>query len=650
MTRLARADEGGFLAGLVLCLALQGLLVGVPLWTQAALPGFDDAYAYINKTPQLETCVRQACPALVDLRRQIDTSSPDPEVARWSHRAHQRTLLVYHPLYSVLLLVLERLGMTAENAYRSLTSLGGLFLWLAIAYWLRTLWRPAPAGIALGLLALQVFPGQGLHQVVPSNLALGVLMLVSARLVARRGHATWALVGGTLALLTLHLPLGRLYAVALIALVAMLRGPRAAAWPMLMGGGLIAASLLVPLVMNRPTLTPEFIPLPATLGAWGRFAMATGADIARVIGAWVTPASAVPMVAAIALGYYVAPRGQADALFKTTLIVVALTAVSLALLAPGYPAEMFRRVWVLLAVLLTGAVAQAVCYLWGRLRAAVMPGRPHPWIQISLAPALAFVALVVLVASGGQTWRSALVQMQSYRSEFDAAQPARMAALARPGDRALYLHETPLLVYLSHGALAVGAVYYPILAGTRAEASWLARPELRFAVAWNPVMSLEVNGPSSIPVMPYRWIRLETPDAVTAEHIRMHLHSGRAPARVEARQLVPACDRTAMADLRPGRADWVVVTLPCGAGGRLFEIAFPIGGHAVRMSGLTVGDDSGQWPWARKARLTLGPRNPAAAVTMLSFDAATLLPEALGPVRTEVLADRGGTVLLRLER
>jgi hypothetical protein len=150
--------------------------------------------------------------------------------------------------------------------------------------------------------------------------------------------------------------------------------------------------------------------------------------------------------------------------------------------------------------------------------------------------------------------------------------------------------------------------------------------------------------------MPYRWIRLETPDAVTAEHIRMRLHSGRAPARVEARQLVPACDRTATANVPPGHADWVVVKLPCGAGGRLFEIAFPIGGPALQMSGLAVGDDSLQWPWADKARLTLGPRTPGAAVTVLSFDAATLLPEALGPVRAEVLADRGSTVLLRLDR
>ena len=65
--------------------------------------------------------------------------------------------------------------------------------------------------------------------------------------------------------------------------------------------------------------------------------MATGADIARVIGAWVTPASAVPMVAAIGFGYYVAPRGQADALLKTTLIVVALTAVSLGILRARVP-------------------------------------------------------------------------------------------------------------------------------------------------------------------------------------------------------------------------------------------------------------------------------------------------------------------------
>ena len=41
---------------------------------------------------------------------------------------------------------------------------------------------------------------------------------------------------------------------------------------------------------------------------------------------------------------------------------------------------------------------------------------------------------------------------------------------------------------------------------------------------------------------------------------------------------------------------------------------------------------------------------PGAAVTVLSFDAATLLPEALGPVGAEVLADRGSTVLLRLDR
>jgi len=663
-------EETVFYTGLGLYLVLQGILILVPLWTQTAIPGFDDAYSYINKSVQMEACFRQDCPALTDLRRQLDVMSSNPEIARLSQRAHQRALLIYHPLYSILLLGLERVGLTWEASYKLLWGLGAVFIGLVLAYWLRTLWRPAPAGIALGLLAFQVFPGQGLHYVVPSNLALGVMLLIWARLVARRGHAPWSLALGALVLTTLHSAIGLFCALVLAGILMLLAGwPRTlrAAWPLVTVGLIIGASLLLPAVVRQPELSVRLVPFPATAGAWISFLATTIADVARVIATWVTPLGAVPVGATILLGYATVIQGEANSLFKTTVVVIVMILLSLVYITPGYPAEVFRRVWILFVVLVTGAVGQSVWYLLGQLRAAgaqlfqhpdalvtfiggAIKLSPYPWIKLSVLALCLVAAVVVYIAAGGTPLRSAMAQMQSYRSVFDPAQPSRLASLAKPGDRVLYLHETQLLFYLTYGGLNVGAVYYPVIAATPAEAQWLQNPEVRFVVAWNPVESLEVNGPDTIAVAPLRWLRLETREAVAVPHLRLYLENGGAQAQVRVRQLAPACDQPAAADIPANASNWVVVKLPCIAATELFEISFLPENNALRMGGLTLGDDSHRWPWAQKAQLTLASQEASAAFTTLSFDPVTLLPDALQSTPVDVLEDQGATVLLRLER
>ena len=127
----------------------------------------------------------------------------------------------YHPLFSVILIALNKLGLDLLTAFKLVWSLGPLIFGLAIAYFLTGLFGAGAAGLALGLLAFKVFPDTGLHYVVPSNLAMALALIIWGRLVRRQGKAPWTLALGSLALAAMH-PIGLIYAVMSVVLALVL--------------------------------------------------------------------------------------------------------------------------------------------------------------------------------------------------------------------------------------------------------------------------------------------------------------------------------------------------------------------------------------------------------------------------------------------
>ncbi len=179
---------------------------------RALPPEPDDAYYYIFKTVQLRECFRQDCAALNDLRPQLTPSPGDSPSRAWKKwRLFHGFLVDYHPFYSLVLLLLSQVqGISLELAFWQLCLLGSLGLALTIAALLLTLTDVATAGVAMATLALTVFPGQGIHYIVPSNLTMGLGILMFVHLLRRDGRPGLLFYALNLGALGMH-PTGLIY-------------------------------------------------------------------------------------------------------------------------------------------------------------------------------------------------------------------------------------------------------------------------------------------------------------------------------------------------------------------------------------------------------------------------------------------------------
>jgi hypothetical protein len=172
----------------------------------------DDTYAYILKAEQMRSCFWMDCPAVKDLRQQLSIP-PTNEQSAWDRNRHyHRTVRIYHPFHSVILLAFHTMGLSWENAYNVTAMCGAVFIACALGYWLYGIFGYGPSGIALFLSAFTYFSGQGLHFVVPSNLSLGVAILTWGIIIQARKQYQWLLPLCILAMITMH-SIGQVYAV-----------------------------------------------------------------------------------------------------------------------------------------------------------------------------------------------------------------------------------------------------------------------------------------------------------------------------------------------------------------------------------------------------------------------------------------------------
>ena len=646
-------------AGLTIFVLVQGVLIGVPLKSRSLPPEVDDAYTYIAKSAQMADCFLQDCAALNDLRGPLKAESPNPEIRWQRYRAYVRNFGVFHPLYSVLLIAVHRLGVDWERAYTLIWAAGPVLFAAAIGYWLWALWGPAPAGLALMFLALQTFPGQGLHYVVPTNLALAIAVALWGRLAASGGEAPWALPLACWSLVAMH-PTGRLYAMASLALAWLLAPKRPSGRrlvPFALGAAAVLVAALLPHVVSRPEMTFASDPFPSLRQVLVHpyFSLEKAVE---ALDRWSSPFGSLAATGAlIAAGFVLAADGRQRALARTALVLSGLLAGSLLHVLPRYPAELFLRLWVPFAAFMTGALGQAA---WSALLAGAeyaragagfsrQPPRLGPWtLSGHQAAALALVLAATLaglgaktIVTGCATMRQTIVYMRDRHAlSLDAEQPRRLMSEARPGDRVVYFNEIPMLFYFSHGATSLGAVFYPAIAGTP-ERSVLGAPAFpRFAVAFNPLRTAPLTPRGLVRLAAFRTLELR-PGVGGSRSLRLWLDNsgGETSLSVAGRAIAV-----------PGRTSgWVRAEIaPLKAGQRLI-VTLPDGAPDLALGGVSLGEDSLSWPWRQKARLALEPREPGGEAVGVSFDAGAIIPAEVGGV-AEVLDDRGMTVLARLRR
>lgn len=679
--------------GLAAYVLVQGVVTVLPLRHWELTPEADDALTYVLKTRQMQECFLQDCPALEDLRRQLFVPSEDPAAARQRQLAIDKVFPVYHPLFSVLLIGISRCGMDLLEAFRLVWALGPLIFGVAFAVWLSVLCGRSAAGVALLLLAFKVFPDSGLHLVVPSNLCMAVAVLVWSRIVARQGHAPFTWVIGTLVMLGLH-PVGRIFGVMAAAMALLLAEPhtrRRLAIPMGLSLALIAAAFALPLFVHRPFLFAPAV-LPVQGSWWSLFVGAVRSlqqvaiEMARLDEGLF--GNAAIFCAAVVGGLFALPGPERRVASRVAgLYVASLLLVSL--YVSNHPADVLLRMWTPLVALLFGLVARAVCAC-ASLTLERWRQRAYDSSEVAVAAAGPALVLAVLVGYAAQMSTRGAEQVEAMSRylrvrqplEFSAAQAARLLSEAKPGDRVLYNSVIAMPYFFIRGTMQLGAVYtHPSFAGDRVAAPWLERPDLRFAVLYNPLVfhpdfvgrseqnwwptcpdfrESALNEPrrrgpvadrGRIELRKYAWIDL----AADAQEKDVFLLVRNRGEKTTARLLVPDADggramkRQTTVEIPAGCSDWIrVSTKGWGAGGRR-RLECPPGVSDCALEGVRFRDGPERWPWTDRGVLTFQPRDGGLPV-QVDFDPANLLPPALKKRNVSILDDTGSTVLLRLGR
>ena len=686
-------------AGLCIYLGAQGALVNIPLWNRPMPPELDDSVTYVLKTKQMQEGLFQVSPAMADLMRQLGPPSDQPEVARQRALAGSRIFPFYHPLFSVILITLNKLGLDLITAFKVVWSLGPLIFGLAFAYLLTGLFGASAAGLAMGLLAFKVFPDTGLHYVVPSNLAMALALIMWGRLVRRQGKAPWTLALGSLGLAAMH-PIGLIYATMSVVLALLLLAAKDRSriyLAILFVVSLVALVFIISAVTRCPFI-PNLFRMPGgsySLLTMGRAAILSGqqviTEIVKLGGGLF--GSAPIFCGAGALGFITLTR-------PVRRPVVMILCLNLGFLtgtlfyASTHPADVFLRLWIPLVAILFGLVGQALAFAaqlswtcWRNFTLETGQTDHGGWQRLWPLVLVAFLTgyAVQMSVKGAETIVATTRYMEdSQPLEFSPEQPRLLLSLAQPKDKVFYNSIIIMPYYFSYGASRLGAVYYhPALRDTPEANTWLNRPELRFAVTYNPLVfhpsfvGVEEPGwwisspdftfsPLSAPrkfgplakdgqlaAAEFSWLELFLKTGDFPKLLKIKINNPGGPSAVD---LIPvAADRTLLqsqkisAPVPAHWSGWISLNLATSPGVNRFRILLPAGTPLYQIQGLVLGEDPRLWPWSQKASLTLMPRAGPSDITV-SFDPGELLPAPLSTLPITVLDDHGSSVLLQLRR
>ena len=663
-----------FTIGVLLFTFVQLMMILPPILNRTVPVETDDAYTYIVKAAQMQGCFLQNCPALNDLRQQLTAPSEKPNMTWIRYREYVRAFSIYHPLHSLILAGLHTAGVSWEVSYNIVEIVGSLFLSLAVSYWLYRLFGPGPAGVALFLVAFTPFPGQGLHYVVPSNLALGIGMLTWGSLLKRDDRSRRIIVVSTLVLVLMH-PIGRLYALLGVLLFVLLnvKQMKRADWQMIgLSVFMIVTAFLLPLIISRPELSFPADPPPPDWSRWtGYYNNSTQA--ASYITSWMRLYAGFLMaLLLIFIGLAsLHPLEQRTQVVSMGVLLGGLLGASLLQVLPRYPAEAFSRVWIPFAIFLTGLIAHGI-WRWAAavvhwIRQALENGlqdfRDERWI-LSM-PGWAGVLLLVFglilarnslnhVLEGQRILReTTTIMMNSQDSRLDTDQPSVL--LGEGCEDVLYMFEVPMHLYFAQGALACGAIYHPALEGTPEETRWIHENQnLGYVVTWNPTIRASVTtGGNPLVVESGKPLEFYIPADWTSQQLYIYLENAGGETRLnlsalpsedaEKRQIL---ERIAIPANWSG---WKAIDITADEVARGFTLEAVRGSNEIFLRGIKSDPDSPRnWPWDEGLTLVQQPSNPDVEASEINFNTASLVPYSDWSLT--VVEDQGDTLLAKLDR
>jgi hypothetical protein len=645
-------------------------MVVLPIRSRTVPVETDDAYTYIIKAAEMQDCFLQDCPALNDLRQQLTAPAEKPETTWIRYREYVRAFTLYHPLHSLILISLNMTGLPWEVSYNFVEIAGSLFLSLAISYWLYRLFGSGPAGIALLLLAFTPFPKQGLHYVVPSNLALGIAMFAWGSLLKRSNRSHWIMIGSTLALVSMH-PIGRLYALLGVFLFVLLNFKQMKRADWLVSGFsilVVVITFFLPLLVTRPELSILADPAPVDWNIWlGYRANITGA--LDFIIPWMDLYGGILMAVlflfvGLASLHTIERRTQVASM---AVLLGGLLCASLLQVLPRYPAEAFGRIWIPSAIFSTGFIAHGI-WRWAvavihRSRQLLQNGfqdfRDEGWISSKTGWAWVFLLSFGLVLArnsvnnvieGQRMLHDTLkITIDSQNSRLDAEQPS---ILLRAGCKdILYMFEVPMHLYFAHGALACGAIYYPGLADSVDEINWIQNNrDLGYVVTWNPTIKAAITtGGNPLTLETGDYLEFHLPEGWGSQQVYVYLENPGGNIRLDIFSLQVASGKKHKASgsipIPANWSGWQVIDVTADELARGFRLEADQVSEAIFLRGIKSEPDSSRnWPWDQGVTLIhQWSRQNAAEI---NFNTADLVPFSNRSLT--VLDDQGDTVLIKV--
>lgn len=650
------------LAGLLIFLAVQ-LNYHLYVMKNRTLPVEpDDAYSYIIKAAELESCLLQDCPALKDMALQVAPLQPDANYdTRFIRFRHYfRLFVMYHPLHSLILVGIHNLGFTWEETYNIQIILGAMLIGVAIYCWLSVIWNPASAGMAMAWLSLYFFPGQGLQYIVPTNWALGFSFLFWALIVTRRKSAGWILPIGSLILILTH-TVGVVYSVVGIFMYAVfefLENRRLDRKSLVVIGSslsiIVMVSFILPEVITKPVLKPLL--LEPSVNGWTIFqgwkdALMRVRDIFRAAVGYLGGGIIVSLIGIV----FAAINRNTKALVTGVTLLLLLFA-SLFYMIPRVPAELFARAWGAAGSYLAGAVGYALWIIYRKLAS---------WLHEQKLSNLSFrerinrsflgniFGVILLTGMIIVTAMNVKVEIDTYNKwiqysidrhnySFDVNQPKILT------DRTpvcsdvdvLYMNEDSFYFYLVNGAIDCGAVYFPAIAGTPDEKLWILENErIRYLalqpfypIIVSPKTKMEIRGFSNFVSVPFN-IFLEN---TSESFVQVKFYSDNSSTYPITEFFLP-----------PNWSGWKKIgkdnNSPAPA-----KISLQVDGGIVQLKGLrsVSAEEVLHWPWDSGIELLYSPDGEE--ITTINFESNKLFSVPLFDIN--VLSDNGDTVLAEIVR
>jgi hypothetical protein len=396
-------------------------------------------------------------------------------------------------------------------------------------------------------------------------------------------------------------------------------------------------------------------------------------------------------LAAVVLGFMTLPA-ELQLLNSKILVFNGFILFVMLFFVSSHPGDVILRLWIPLVVILFGLVGQAFAAA-GRLTRDFWQKRATKKTEsFNLVNGLPLIVLAVLLGYALQMLTTGAEQVYTYidflrKREplvFAPEQPKLLLARANPGDRVFYNSLIIMPYFFIHGTMRLGAVYYdPVLADSPVLTTWLQKPEVRFAITYNPTVyhpsfegldeprwwitspnfhyspldKTRRHGPlaqeGKISTQDYQWLELEVKQPDFPRVLKVKIDNPGEISSLSLEALSPQGE-----PLGHGRlftavpahwSGWLPIDLSQMTPTRRFRLVFPGGGSYYLVSGLVFGEEAHNWPWAQRATLLAKPRGMGGEAISVSFDARKMLPPPLNQRNISILDDSGSSVLLQLD-